>query len=87
VHLAGMAAAAGAGFTVSLFVAEVAFGRESPLLAHVKISLLAASVVSAIVALLLLLRAGMEQGATAQSAAPPDEGASGPATKAGGVSV
>lgn len=57
-HLAGMAAAGGTGFTVSLFVAEVAFGRESPLLAHVKISLLAASVVSAVVALILLRRAG-----------------------------
>ena len=30
-HLAGMAAAGGTGFTVSLFVAEVAFGRDSPL--------------------------------------------------------
>jgi Na+:H+ antiporter, NhaA family len=58
VHLAGMAAAGGTGFTVSLFVAEAAFGRESPLLAPVKISLLAASVVSAVVALFLLRRAG-----------------------------
>jgi NhaA family Na+:H+ antiporter len=87
VHLAGMAAAAGTGFTVSLFVAEVAFGRESPLLADVKISLLAASVVSAIVALLLLHREGIQQGAAVPSVPPPDEGASGPATKAGGVSV
>ena len=81
VHLAGMAAAAGTGFTVSLFVAEVAFGRESPLLAHVKISLLAASVVSAIVALLLLLPARMGQWAAAPSAAPPDDVASGHATE------
>jgi Na+:H+ antiporter, NhaA family len=58
VHLAGMAAAGGTGFTVSLFVAEVAFGPDSPLLEPVKISLLAASVVSAMVALLLLRRAG-----------------------------
>jgi NhaA family Na+:H+ antiporter len=57
-HLAGMAAAAGTGFTVSLFVAEVAFGTDSPLLPHVKISLLVASVVSAIVALLVLPRTG-----------------------------
>jgi Na+:H+ antiporter, NhaA family len=47
-HLAGMAAAGGTGFTVSLFVAEVAFGPDSPLLAHVKISLLAASVVAGV---------------------------------------
>lgn len=57
VHLAGMAAAAGTGFTVSLFVAEVVFGRDGPLLAHVKISLLAASIVSAVVAVSVLRRA------------------------------
>jgi Na+:H+ antiporter, NhaA family len=57
-HLAGIAVAAGTGFTVSLFVAEVAFGRDSPLLAHVKISLLAASLVSASVGYGLLRRAG-----------------------------
>ena len=70
-HLAGMAAAAGTGFTVSLFVAEVAFGPDSPLLAHVKIALLAASVVSAILGLLLLRRA----------AGPSDRGAPGAAAK------
>jgi Na+:H+ antiporter, NhaA family len=68
-HLAGMAAAAGTGFTVSLFVAEVAFGPNSPLLSHVKISLLAASAVSAIVGLLLLRRAGESP----PDAGPPDE--------------
>jgi NhaA family Na+:H+ antiporter len=56
-HLVGMAAAAGTGFTVCLFVAEVAFGRESALLEPVKVSLLAASVVSAGVALLVFRRA------------------------------
>jgi len=44
---AAMAAAAGAGFTVSLFVAEVSFGPRSPLLEPVKIALLLASVLSA----------------------------------------
>jgi NhaA family Na+:H+ antiporter len=48
-HLLGMAAAAGTGLTVSLFVAEVAFGAASPLLSHVKISLLAASVLSGVI--------------------------------------
>jgi Na+/H+ antiporter NhaA len=57
-HLAGMAAAAGTGFTVSLFIAEVAFGAGSPLLAHVKIALLVASVLSASVGLLLLRGSG-----------------------------
>ena len=68
-HLAGMAAAGGTGFTVSLFVAEVAFGRDSPLLTHVKISLLAASVVSASVALLLLRRSGKGSEVTARGPA------------------
>jgi NhaA family Na+:H+ antiporter len=48
VHLLGMAAAAGTGFTVSLFIAGVAFGAASPLLSPVKISLLSASVLSGI---------------------------------------
>ena len=43
-----MAAAAGIGFTVSLFIAEVAFGTGSPLLSHVKIALLIASVLSGV---------------------------------------
>ena len=80
VHLAGMAAAGGTGFTVSLFVAEVAFGQDSPLLAPVKISLLAASFVSAIVALLVFRRARSGAGET-EAEAPP-AAASGPATKA-----
>jgi Na+:H+ antiporter, NhaA family len=74
-HLAGMAAAGGTGFTVSLFVAEVAFGRDSASLVPVKISLLAASVVSGAVALLLLRRAGVVSEEAAADA-------SGPATKA-----
>jgi NhaA family Na+:H+ antiporter len=47
-HLLGMAAAAGTGLTVSLFVAEVAFGAASPLLSHVKIALLVASLLSGV---------------------------------------
>jgi NhaA family Na+:H+ antiporter len=72
VHLAGMAAAGGTGFTVSLFVAEVAFGPDSPLLEPVKISLLAASAVSAMVALLLLRRAGTGTKTTALGPATKD---------------
>jgi NhaA family Na+:H+ antiporter len=45
-HILGMAAAAGTGFTVSLFVAEVVFGATSPLLPPVKIALLVASLLS-----------------------------------------
>ena len=69
-HLAGMAAAGGTGFTVSLFVAEVAFGRGSPLLAPVKISLLAASLVSATVGFLLLRLAGESTDAASRPTAP-----------------
>jgi NhaA family Na+:H+ antiporter len=68
-HLAGMGAAAGTGFTVSLFVAAVAFGSRSPLLSQVKISLLAASVVSALVALVVLRRLGPASRADASSPA------------------
>jgi NhaA family Na+:H+ antiporter len=56
-HLAGMALAAGTGFTVSLFVAETAFGSDDPLLAHAKIALLVASVLSAFFAIPVLRRA------------------------------
>ena len=47
-HLLGMAVAAGTGFTVSLFIAEVTFGTGSPLLSDVKIALLTASVLSGV---------------------------------------
>ena len=47
-HLLGMAVAAGTGFTVSLFIAEVTFGTGSPLLSHVKIALLTTSVLSGV---------------------------------------
>jgi NhaA family Na+:H+ antiporter len=43
--LAGLAATAGLGFTVSLFVADLAFGR-SPLLAQAKVGILAASILA-----------------------------------------
>ena len=43
--LAGLAATAGLGFTVSLFVADLAF-RRSPLLAQAKVGILAASVLA-----------------------------------------
>jgi Na+:H+ antiporter, NhaA family len=47
-HLLGMAVAAGTGFTVSLFIAEVTFGADSPLLSDVKIALLVTSVLSGV---------------------------------------
>jgi NhaA family Na+:H+ antiporter len=56
-HLVGLGAAAGTGFTVSLYVAEVAFPPGHPLLAEAKIGLLAASVASAFLGILVLRRA------------------------------
>jgi Na+:H+ antiporter, NhaA family len=54
-HLAGMAIAAGTGFTVPLFIAELVFGG-TPLLDQARIGLLAASVVSAVAGTLFLRR-------------------------------
>jgi NhaA family Na+:H+ antiporter len=68
-HLAGMGLAAGTGFTVSLFVAETAFGSDDALLANAKIALLAASVLSACLAIPILRRAGRGRDAPPASAA------------------
>jgi len=68
-HLAGMGLAAGTGFTVSLFVAETAFASDGSLLAHAKIALLAASVLSACLAIPILRRAGRGRNAPPASAA------------------
>jgi NhaA family Na+:H+ antiporter len=52
-HLIGGAALGGIGFTVSLFVADLSFGG-TPHLAEVKLAILAASVIAAIVGTLVL---------------------------------
>ena len=54
-HLAGMAIAAGTGFTVPLFIAELVFAGTS-LLDQARIALLAASVVSGVVGAIVLRR-------------------------------
>jgi NhaA family Na+:H+ antiporter len=56
-QLAGVATVAGIGFTVPLFVADLAF-PDGRLLAPVKLGLLAASVVSGVAGALVLVRAG-----------------------------
>ena len=71
-HLLGMAAAAGTGFTVSLFVAEVAFGAGSPLLSHVKIALLVASVLSGVLGWTVLRLVATCAGAPARRRSPAD---------------
>ncbi|MBX5441028.1 MAG: Na+/H+ antiporter NhaA [Solirubrobacteraceae bacterium] len=57
-HLAGAAAVAGIGFTVSLFVAELAFEDDAVLRQEAKLGVLAASVLAAVVGAGLLRRAG-----------------------------
>jgi NhaA family Na+:H+ antiporter len=51
-HLAGVAAIAGIGFTVSLFVAELSF--EGTLLAQAKLAILAASVTAGLVGMVVI---------------------------------
>ncbi len=53
-HVVGLAATAGIGFTVSLFIAGLAF--SDPLLTEAKIGILGASVVAAVIGTLILLR-------------------------------
>jgi NhaA family Na+:H+ antiporter len=60
-QILGAGALAGIGFTMSLFVADLAFG-QTPILETAKVGILAASVVSAIAgATILLLAIGKEQ--------------------------
>jgi NhaA family Na+:H+ antiporter len=60
-QLAGAATVAGIGFTVPLFVADLAF-PDGRLLAPVKLGLVAASVVSGLAGALVLVRAGARLG-------------------------
>jgi NhaA family Na+:H+ antiporter len=55
-HVLGMSAIAGIGFTVSLFIAGLAFG-DAALEAEAKLGILAASAVAALLGASLLLRA------------------------------
>ena len=55
-HVVGIAAIAGIGFTVSLFVVDLAYLRAPPLAAGAKIGVLAASVVAAALGAALLYR-------------------------------
>jgi NhaA family Na+:H+ antiporter len=55
--LGGAAALAGIGFTVSLFVSELAFGGDPDVLANAKLGVLVASLVSGALGTAILLRA------------------------------
>ena len=56
-HVAGVGVVAGIGFTVSLFVAELAFPADSPLVDAAKLGVLAASTLAAAVGAAVLRRA------------------------------
>jgi NhaA family Na+:H+ antiporter len=60
-HVAGVGALAGIGFTVSLFITDLAF-RSEALEAQAKIGILAGSVVAALLGTTLLLRRGVTIG-------------------------
>lgn len=55
VMLAGLGAVAGIGFTVSLFIAGLAFPGEEALVAEAKVAILAASLVAAAIGVVVLL--------------------------------
>ena len=56
-HVVGLAAIAGIGFTVSLFITGLAFPVGSAAIDEAKLGILAASLIAAIVGSLILLRA------------------------------
>lgn len=53
-HIAGVAMLAGVGFTLSIFIAELAFGKTDALLQAAKMSIFSASIFSAVAGLLYL---------------------------------
>jgi Na+:H+ antiporter, NhaA family len=56
-HIIGIGFIAGIGFTVSLFITDLAFGRNLPLLETAKISIFIASALSALLGFVILSRA------------------------------
>lgn len=64
----GVGAVAGIGFTVSLLVAELAFGTTSPRAAYVKVAILVASNIAALIGSLVLLARGRRYLAATTSA-------------------
>ncbi|MEO8220883.1 MAG: Na+/H+ antiporter NhaA [Specibacter sp.] len=56
IDVAGLALLAGVGFTVSLLISELSFGADSPHYSHAKVAILAGSVLSALLASIVLRR-------------------------------
>ncbi|WP_125610479.1 Na+/H+ antiporter NhaA [Specibacter cremeus] len=54
IDVAGLALLAGVGFTVSLLISELAFGHDSPHTDHAKVAILAGSLISALLAAVVL---------------------------------
>ena len=67
-HILGIGLVAGIGFTVSLFIADLAFS-SAQLTAEAKVGILAASLISGIAGALVLAGGGRDTGATATTEA------------------
>ena len=70
-HVVGVAAAAGIAFTVSLFVAQLAFSNDAGLLSDAKIGILGSAIIAGPLGLYLLRRASRRDGDPAER--PPAE--------------
>lgn len=71
-HALGAAALAGIGFTVSLFVTELAFEGNDALIAEAKVGVLAASLIATIIGLTVLVLRSGETAAAADAPRPLD---------------
>jgi NhaA family Na+:H+ antiporter len=73
-EIAGVAALGGVGFTVSLFITDLAF-TDAALISQAKVGILTASAVAALAGAVLLLTAPAGTGATRRRRANEDRGA------------
>ena len=60
-HIIGIGCLAGIGFTVSIFVADLAFSNQAELIATAKLSILIGSLLSALIGSVLLLQNQTDQ--------------------------
>lgn len=69
-QFAGAGALAGIGFTMSLFIADAAFGEDPALLATTKLAIIVASVLAAVFGSAVLLRTGSHTRSATRTSAP-----------------
>ena len=67
-HITGVALLGGIGFTMSIFIAELAFAGQSEMLIQAKAGVLLASLIAGIAGFLVLRRAPIAEGAPAEAA-------------------